>query len=233
MVFTGFIFGLISSLHCVGMCGPIAMMLPVDRHNPTKRTLQILVYHAGRITTYTTLGLLFGIFGKGLFIAGIQQQISVIVGIIMLLFIFIPEKTMAKYNFSKPIYRIVSKIKQQLGAQFKKKSFDALFTTGLFNGMLPCPMIYVALFGALALQNLLHSVVFMFLFGVGTIPMMSLVVYSSNFISIQFRNKIQKLLPIALFFMASIFILRGLNLDIPYLSPKTSHLILQKNHECK
>ena len=192
MIFAGFIFGLISSLHCIGMCGPIAMMLPVDRHNPTKRTLQILVYHAGRITTYTTLGFIFGIFGKGLFIAGMQQQISIIVGIIMLLFVFIPEKTLAKYNFSKPIYRFVFKVKQQIGTQFQKKSYDALFTTGLFNGLLPCPMIYVALFGALALQNLTYSIIFMMLFGIGTIPMLSLVVYSSNFISLQFRNKNKK-----------------------------------------
>jgi sulfite exporter TauE/SafE len=233
MIISGFFIGLISSLHCIGMCGPIAMMLPVDHKNQTKRTIQIMVYHAGRITTYTTLGFLFGLFGKGLFIAGIQQQISIVVGIIMLLFIFIPEKTIAKYNFSKPIYRLISKIKQQLGTQFKKKSYDALFSIGLFNGLLPCPMIYVALFGALALQNLLNSVVFMFLFGIGTIPLMSIMVYSSHFITISFRNKIKKIIPISLFIIASLFILRGLNLDIPYISPKIAQLIVQENHECR
>jgi sulfite exporter TauE/SafE len=233
MIISGFIFGLISSLHCIGMCGPIAMMLPIDQHNPAKRTLQILVYHAGRITTYATLGLIFGLFGKGFFIAGIQQQISIIVGIIMLLFVFVPEKTIAKYNFYQPIYHFFFKVKQQLGTQFKKKSFDALFTTGLFNGLLPCPMIYVALFGALAMQNLFHSVLFMFLFGIGTIPLMSLVVYSSNFITQTFRNKIKKIIPLALFIMASLFILRGLNLDIPYISPKTTNLIVQSDHQCK
>ena len=94
-------------------------------------------------------------------------------------------------------------------------------------------MIYVALFGALALQNLTYSIIFMFLFGIGTIPMLSLVVYSFNFISLQFRNKIKKVIPVALFVMASLFILRGLSLDIPYISPKTTHLIVQPNHQCK
>jgi len=63
MLFSGFILGLISSLHCIGMCGPIAMMLPVDHKNPTKKVIQLLTYHLGRITAYMTLGLVLGLLG--------------------------------------------------------------------------------------------------------------------------------------------------------------------------
>ena len=75
MLYTAFIFGLISSFHCIGMCGPIAMMLPVDRNNQAKKTLQIITYHIGRLTAYATIGLLFGLLGKGFFLAGMQQKL--------------------------------------------------------------------------------------------------------------------------------------------------------------
>ena len=61
MLYTALFFGLISSLHCIGMCGPIAMMLPVDHKNPTKKAVQILTYQLGRITSYGMLGLFFGL----------------------------------------------------------------------------------------------------------------------------------------------------------------------------
>jgi uncharacterized protein len=74
------------------MCGPIAMMIPVDRNNAAKRVFQIFLYHLGRLTAYGMLGLFFGMLGKGLFLAGLQQQLSIIVGVLMILFVIIPER---------------------------------------------------------------------------------------------------------------------------------------------
>lgn len=232
MLYTAFFFGLISSLHCIGMCGPIAMMLPLDRNNPAKKPFQILLYHAGRLTAYGTLGLIFGILGKGLYLAGMQQQISIIVGILMITIVLIPEKIFAKYNFSKPIYRIISKVKSSLGNQFRKKSPDAIFTIGLLNGFLPCGLVYAALFGAIAMQNEFYGVAYMLLYGLGTIPMMSAVVYMANRLSNPFRNKIQKLIPIVAVCIGTLFILRGLGLGIPYVSPSTMSLFIQANPNC-
>jgi sulfite exporter TauE/SafE len=232
MLYTALIFGLLSSFHCIGMCGPIAMMIPVDRNNAAKRVFQIFLYHLGRLTAYGMLGLFFGLLGKGLFLAGLQQQLSILVGILMILFVIIPERKMAQYNFSKPIYRLISKVKSHLGAQFKRKSFDALFTMGLLNGFLPCGMVYAALFGAIAMQNEWMGATYMILFGIGTIPMMSAVVLIANFITVPVRNKIQKMIPIMVFIIGSLFIVRGMGLDIPYLSPKTTTLIVQANPDC-
>ena len=141
MLYSALIFGLISSLHCIGMCGPIAMMLPVDRNNPAKKVIQIMIYHLGRLTAYASLGLVFGILGKGFYMAGIQQNISIIVGVMMITIAIVPERLFMKYNFSKPVYKIISKVKSSLGSQFKRKSPDALFTIGLLNGFLPCGMV--------------------------------------------------------------------------------------------
>ena len=232
MLYSAFIFGLISSFHCIGMCGPIAMMLPVDRKNAAKKTTQIITYHLGRLSAYACIGLVFGLVGRGLFLAGFQQKLSIFIGIAMILVILIPEKIFAKYNFSKPVFRLISKIKATLGSQFKNKSYTSLFTIGLLNGFLPCGMVYVALFGAIAMQNETMGVLYMILFGLGTVPLMSSVVYLNSFLTIRVRNKIQKVIPYVGVIIAILFILRGLGLGIPYVSPSNMSLFVQPTPSC-
>lgn len=232
MLYTALIFGLISSFHCIGMCGPIAMMLPVDRSNPAKKVTQILSYHLGRISAYAVIGFVFGLLGKGFFMAGMQQKLSVIIGVLMIVAIVIPEKTFAQYNFSKPVFRLISKVKQALGNQFKKKSYQSLFTIGLLNGFLPCGMVYVALFGAIAMQSIGLGIFYMVLFGLGTVPLMSTVVYINSFLTVPIRNKIQKAIPYVVVLIGVLFILRGLGLGIPYVSPATMSLFVQANPNC-
>ncbi len=232
MLYTAFLFGFISSLHCIGMCGPIAMMLPVARNNPTKKVLQIITYHTGRLSAYASIGFFFGLLGKGLFLAGIQQQLSIFIGIAIIIVIIIPEKIFARYNFSKPVYQLISKVKTTFGNQFKNGSYQSLFTIGIFNGFLPCGLVYVALFGAIAMQSAGLGILYMILFGLGTVPMMSSVVYVNSFISIPFRNKIQKIIPYAAILIGILFIFRGLGLGIPYVSPSNLNLFVQQQPNC-
>lgn len=232
MLFSAFILGLISSLHCVGMCGPIAMMLPVDHKNEAKKVTQIITYHFGRLTAYSTIGLIFGLLGRGFFLAGMQQRMSIFIGIVMILIVLIPEKVFAKYNFSKPVYKVISNIKSSLGSQFKKKSYKSLFTIGLLNGFLPCGMVYVALFGAIAMQSASLGVLYMLLYGLGTIPLMTVVVYVNSLLKLPFRNKIQKAIPYVAIIIGILFILRGLGLGIPYLSPSNMSLFVQGTPNC-
>jgi uncharacterized protein len=232
MLYTALIFGLVSSFHCIGMCGPIAMMLPVDQSNPTKKVIQICTYHLGRITAYAFIGFVFGLLGKGFFMAGMQQKLSILIGVLMIVTIIIPEKVFANYNFSKPIFRVISKVKQALGNQFRKKSYQSLFTIGLLNGFLPCGMVYVALFGAIAMQSSSLGVLYMVLFGLGTVPLMSSVLYLKSFVSLSTRNTIQKAIPYVVVVIGLLFILRGLGLGIPYVSPSTMSLFVQANPNC-
>lgn len=232
MLYTAFIFGLISSFHCIGMCGPIAMMLPVDRDNPAKKVTQIITYHLGRLTAYALIGLVFGLVGKGLYLAGMQQKLSIFIGLAMILVILIPEKVFARYNFSKPVFVLISKVKATLGKQFKNKSYQSLFTIGLLNGFLPCGMVYVALFGAIAMQSESFGVLYMILFGLGTVPMMSSVVYLQSFLTVSVRNRIQKAIPYVAVAMGIAFVLRGLGLGIPYVSPSDMSLFVQSAPNC-
>lgn len=233
MLYSAFILGLLSSLHCIGMCGPIAMMLPIDRNDPAKKTLQIFTYHIGRLTAYGTLGLLFGIMGKGLHLAGFQQEMSIIAGIIMICIVMIPERLFSKYNFSKPVYKIISKVKTGLGVQFRKRSYKALFITGLLNGFLPCGLVYAALFGAITMQSEMLGTLYMLLYGLGTVPLMSAVVYASTLLKNPLRNSFSKIVPYAAVFIGMLFIVRGLGLDIPNLSPGNLSLFVQEAPICK
>ena len=232
MLYSAFIFGLISSFHCIGMCGPIAMMLPVDKQIGLKKAVQVTVYHLGRLFAYGTIGLIFGLLGKGFFLAGVQQKISIIIGVIMIIVVLTPEKIFAQYNFSKPVYKLISKIKSNLGKHFRSKSYKSLFIIGVLNGFLPCGMVYVALFGAIAMQSAELGVLYMVLFGLGTVPLMTSVVYFNSFISQSTRNKFQKAIPYVAVIIGVLFILRGLGLGIPYLSPSNMSLFVQQTPNC-
>jgi sulfite exporter TauE/SafE len=214
------------------MCGPIALMIPVDRTNQAKKVSQIITYHLGRLSAYAIIGLIFGIVGKGFFLAGIQQRLSIFIGIAMIITIVTPERVLANYNFSKPVYRLISKIKSSLGKQFKNKSYQSLFTIGLLNGFLPCGMVYVALFGAFAMQSVPFGILYMLLFGIGTIPMMSSVIFFNSIMTVSFRNRTQKIIPYVGVIIGVLFILRGLGLGIPYVSPANMSLFVQETPNC-
>ncbi|QXP74396.1 sulfite exporter TauE/SafE family protein [Tenacibaculum sp. AHE15PA] len=218
MFISAIIFGLVGSFHCIGMCGPIAFMLPVDRTNKIKQFFQILSYHLGRLFTYSLIGLLFGFLGKGFYFFGFQQQLSIIVGVLMILTIVLP-KAFQKYNFSKQLNRFIMKVKSALGKELKKKGNDTFFTIGFLNGFLPCGLVYMAVFGALATTNALSGSLYMFIFGLGTIPLMTIVIYVGNFANGLVRKRIQQVIPFVVVFIGVLFVLRGLGLGIPYVSP--------------
>lgn len=233
MLLSAIILGLMGSIHCVGMCGPIAFMLPVDRSNKFRKFGQIFVYHFGRLLAYASIGMVFGLLGKGLYIFGMQQKLSIAIGILMIIVVFIPHKTFAKYNFSKPVYRLISKVKTRLGQELKKKSPDTFLTIGFLNGFLPCGLVYMALFGAIAMGNSLEGGLYMALFGLGTIPLMTTAIYLGNFLKSGMRQKVQKLIPVFLVVIGALFILRGLGLGIPYISPAPVTEIVTAEMQCE
>lgn len=232
MLLSALILGLMGSLHCVGMCGPIAFMLPVDRTNNYKKFGQIFIYHFGRLLAYGIIGLVFGLLGKGLSIFGMQQKLSIAIGIIMILIVLIPYQTFNKYNLSKPIYKVISKVKNQLGKELKKKSPDTFLTIGFLNGFLPCGLVYMALFGSIAMGDALQGSLYMMLFGVGTLPLMTATIYFSNLLKGGIRQKVQKAIPVFVIIIGALFILRGLGLGIPYVSPAPVTQLVSSAIEC-
>ena len=229
MLWTAFILGLAGSFHCIGMCGPIAFVIPVDRTNKVKAGFQTILYHVGRLLTYSLIGLLFGIIGKGLYLAGFQQRLSILMGAIMILIVLLPNSVSGNFKIAQPFYRAIGLVKQKMGLYLSKKSNKSIFFIGFFNGFLPCGLVYMAVLGAISSGNYSDGLLYMLLFGLGTVPMMTAAVMLGNFVTVKLRNKIQKAIPVFVIVIGILFILRGLGLGIPYLSPSDAKLQLSNN----
>lgn len=227
MLWTAVILGLLGSFHCIGMCGPIAFLLPLNRINRSKRIFQILSYHSGRLFTYGLLGFVFGLLGKGLNLFGVQQQLSIIIGVSMIVMILIPSKIFNRYNFSKPIYSFVAKVKDLLGVFLKEKSSKSFFVLGLLNGLLPCGLVYMAVFGALASGSATFGALYLVLFGLGTIPLMTVAIYLGNFLKGKARHNLLRAIPVFVVIIGMLFVLRGMGLGIKYLSPSSMVTVQQ------
>ncbi|MEZ4792625.1 MAG: sulfite exporter TauE/SafE family protein [Gelidibacter sp.] len=232
MLWSAFIFGILGSFHCVGMCGPIAFMLPVDRSNSIKKVSQISTYHIGRLLAYSSIGLVFGLIGKNLYIFGLQQQLSIIIGVLMIVVVLLPYKIFNKYNLSKPLHKMISKVKSSLGTALKKKSADTFLTIGFLNGFLPCGLVYMAVFGSLVSASITEGVLYMMLFGLGTVPLMTTAIYVGKFLNATIKQRIQKAIPVFVIIIGALFILRGLGLGIPYISPEPVVEIASSRMSC-
>lgn len=220
MIWSALVLGFLGSLHCLGMCGPIAFMLPLDHNSTARKTGQLALYHLGRILAYALLGLVFGLLGKSLELFGLQQKLSITVGIIMVALAFFPAKANLFQKAFKPWHRGVLKLRSTLGKELQKKTPDTFLTIGFLNGLLPCGLVYMAILAAIAVQNQWEAIAYMVLFGLGTVPLMSAIVFSKGWVQRNFKLGINRFIPIFIGIMGALFIIRGLGLGIPYLSPK-------------
>jgi uncharacterized protein len=212
------VLGLISSFHCVGMCGAIAFSIPTNHLKGYKKVAGILLYNIGRITTYSIFGLLFGLVGRRIFVAGFQQWFSIIAGIIIL--VIVVQSAFKKPMFHLPGYAKINRFVTQLISHFiGKPSLINIYMLGFANGLLPCGLVYMALTGALAAGSVGGAIGFMATYGLGTLPAMFLLSYCRFMIGINTRNTMRKAVPYFVAFMGAILILRGMGLGIPYLSP--------------
>jgi sulfite exporter TauE/SafE len=214
MYWSAFVFGLLGSFHCVGMCGPIVLAVP------GKSLLSKLSYNIGRAITYTIMGAIIGFVGEGFSLIGWQQALSIAVGIAMLLIVLF-----TKYkHFDLPMSGAFEKLwifsKKKLAPLFKSKSPTAPFFIGLINGLLPCGLVYAALFAAISMGGIAESALYMALFGLGTAPLLIAVSVFGNMLTPALRIKFNRTVPYFLGLVAILLILRGLNLGIPYVSPK-------------
>jgi len=221
---TAITLGFVGSFHCIGMCGPIALALPGNAAVRWRFVLGRIVYNLGRIMTYALLGVLFGSLGSAVRLAGLQEGLSIFAGVVILFTAVIPFKK----GFTFGIPSAVSKVKSAMSILFKKRNFAGLFLIGALNGLLPCGFVYMGIAGALTAGSVGESSFFMVLFGLGTFPAMLAISLGSAFAKPAARNYARRLYPIGAVLIAVLFILRGLSLDIPYISPNLMSAPSQK-----
>jgi len=232
-IWEGLIIGFLGSLHCIGMCGPIALALPSGSFRSFSFYTGRVLYNFGRVITYSFFGLIFGILGKSISFISIefQQGVTIATGAVILLIVILPSGFKLKISEKLSFINFTSKIKSYFSSLFKKGSLGSLFFIGILNGFLPCGFVYVGLAGALVTGEMLSGIFYMALFGIGTIPVMFGTALAGNFINLQVRQKISKAIPYFAGLIAILFILRGLSLGIPYISPKTEKIQKMFNKE--
>ncbi len=214
-LWTAFTIGLLGSLHCVGMCGPIALSLPYQGGHRLYAAGNVLLYNLGRVVTYSLLGILIGLFGRGFFLAGFQSYVSIGLGIALLLVALFSINVESQLLRLPAMQRLNAWVKARLGGLLRQRGPGKLFLIGSLNGLLPCGLVYLAIVGALASGSILDSVLYMGLFGLGTIPLMLATALAGQFIKLEWRSRLRKLMPVFLLALALLFLFRGFNFDVP------------------
>jgi sulfite exporter TauE/SafE len=215
-----FMLGLVGSLHCAGMCGPIALALPLNNQSWFSRISGGLLYNLGRTLTYGLLGAIFGLAGMGLALGGLQQWVSILLGVLMILAVLMPRIGAVGKKITGASENLTGYLKKPFIRLFRLRSYKSLFLIGLLNGFLPCGLVYIAVAGALVMSEYYQGALYMIFFGLGTIPMLLAISIAGNVISQKLRKRLTKAIPIVIILLGILFILRGLNLGIPYLSPE-------------
>lgn len=229
--------GLIGSFHCIGMCGPIVVALRLKKHNLISKITGTVLYNSGRVLTYSLIGILFGLLGRGIHLAGFQQWTSILIGAAMIISVLFPYFFREKITIGNLFSGFASRLIIRLKKLFTNRTYFSLLMIGILNGLLPCGLVYVAVAGAINSGTVLSGALFMILFGIGTIPLLMIVTLASNSIGQQIRIKMLKVVPYFIFMLGVLFILRGMSLGIPFISPTSEKLapkeMVEKGSCCK
>ena len=219
ILYFAFTLGLLANFHCIGMCGPISLALPLNRKSKLTATSGVMTYTLGRSVGYALLGIIIGVIGFSANLLGILQWLSIISGVLIILFAW------RNYYAFTPRFGAFNKfISQKIGVLFKqnreKKSYTTLGLIGLLNAYLPCGMVYVALLSALNAGSVANAALFMFVFGLGTAPGFLVLALLKNKVTFSrfLNNKVMVASLVSL--VGLLILLRGLNLGIPMISPK-------------
>lgn len=215
MLWTAFLLGLAGSLHCAGMCGPLALALPATGSGPVGFFAGRLAYNLGRVTTYTVIGVVLGLVGHSLALAGVQRWVSMAAGAAILTGVFLTHRASGAGLATAGVRRL----KNVFAAVLRRRSLSSLWTLGLLNGLLPCGMVYAAAAGAVAAGTWISGIAYMALFGAGTLPVMLGISLSGCAVPATLRIRLQRSVPFSAAAVGLFLILRGMALGIPYLSP--------------
>ncbi|MDO8968642.1 sulfite exporter TauE/SafE family protein [Algoriphagus sp.] len=217
MLWTALVLGFLGSFHCIGMCGPIA--LAVGGNKGQTFLWNKIIYNLGRSLTYAFLGLIIGSLGFSLSLAGVQQGISITMGVLVVL-LSVSYKKADRFLTIPALSGVVTWVKSHLARNLKSGSKLAFFATGIVNGLLPCGMVYMALVVAMGMQSPLLGATYMFFFGIGTIPMLLGLMVSGSLLPAIRRQQFQKAIPYLGILIGVLMVFRGLGLGIPGFSPE-------------
>lgn len=218
MLATALVLGVAGSAHCVGMCGPIALAVPSPSNTWSARVWSTVLLNSGRLVSYTLLGAAIGVFGVGMRLVGLQQVVSIAAGALLLLTVVVPG-LLERWSPTGQVALLLGRLRRALAQNLKRTAPEALFFTGMLNGLLPCGLVYAALIGAGTMASSVDGAMYMALFAVGTWPALFAIRLSKDLFGDRMRGALRHISPALVTVVAVLMILRGLELGIPYVSP--------------
>ncbi len=187
-----FIIGLFTSLHCVSMCGGINLSQCIN-YNDTidKGTLSTIkpafLYNLGRVISYTIFGAIVGGIGSIISFTGwMQSLIQLIASIFMIIM------GLNMLNIFPWLRKLNPRMPKIFAKKFKSKNNNSPFFIGLLNGFMPCGPLQAMQIYAISTGSVTKGAISMFLFSLGTVPLMFGLGTLSSYMSKKFSNKIMK-----------------------------------------
>ncbi|MFC3559191.1 sulfite exporter TauE/SafE family protein [Pedobacter jamesrossensis] len=225
-----FLMGLLGSLHCAVMCGPLMLSLPIEKRNIWSAGFSLLLYQTGRILIYTAMGAFAGWLGNTFSIIANQKALGVIIGVLLISFTLLQLNSNYSNKLSSFQFKLINPISKLMGKLFKLPLWE--FFAGILNGIIPCGMVYLALATAVNSASAINGSQFMFLFGLGTLPLLLMISLGGIYLKKYVRFNTKKIIPWFMFFMGVLLLLRSAELGIPFISPNTG-LHFGSTADCK
>lgn len=216
MFLSALLIGFLGSVHCIAMCSPITLMLG-GKQRTSQFVFRRVSYNVGRILGYAILGTFAGVFGRAINLAGLQQWFSIGLGVALLLLVLFFGSSKVYNPSFQSLQKLVIFLRTKFSGIYQSEIKFKGLLIGLLNGFLPCGLVYMAIIGAITMDSIPNSMLYMIVFGLGTWPMMFFVAFASGVITNKSNAKLLRIVPVLI---AILFIVRGLGLGIPYLSPE-------------
>ena len=193
-----FITGLLTSLHCISMCGAINLMTTFNRENKVNLKRPIL-YNLGRLISYTILGGIVGLIGSIISISETINGLIIIFASIVMLLMSLSMLNIIKFKLPKLI-------------NFKNKfKTSNSFIVGLLNGFMPCGPLQAMQVYALSTGSFIKGSLSMFLFCLGTIPLMLGVGVIFNVVKGRKKIILNKIASVLILLLSFAMLFRGLS----------------------
>lgn len=213
---TALVIGFAGSLHCIGMCSPLAMAVTSMNASAFRSRL---IYNSGRVLTYGLMGAAVAGAGFLLPFDKFQNMISISLGIAMLAVGFGSLKSIRIPGLTQLMQRFITLLKGLFARHLKRKNMGTMALLGALNGLLPCGLTIVALTWCLTLQGPLDGFYFMLIFGAGTLPAMLGLTSAIPMIIKKYHWNLQKITSTMIILSGVVLIARVFIIHLPHTSP--------------
>lgn len=233
VLIAGATLGMASWLHCIGMCGPLVTVMVPRGDGGMGMLMRTILYHAGRTLMYCILGVLLGSVTDGARIVVVGSTVSLLTGSVMIAlgFVqFIGTRAHLPEQITRKVHRLTMIIREW--STSLSPSLRAA-VHGMINGLLPCGVSMSAIIAAATLSSGMDRILFLVAFGIVTSPALAGLALLINRINSRWQGHLRTVSAVAVVVIGVLVTMRGMSLDIPYVSPNTAGSVHVHNGCCQ